>query len=112
MKTELQGLDFFEEKVKRLLIRNKNRSVSALFRQLRSNSKLSLIGDYPILSFIFDLARRLDINYRKNIISYSLNQSAELKPLQKKEKTILIEQLSKPSYVELKWQKNVQISDF
>lgn len=93
MKNEYHDTEFIDETVKNLFTKNPNRSVSAAFRKLRRFSKLSLIGDYSLLSRIIRIAHATGAIVNRENIRYAFNQSEELKQLRKKDKNTLIDQL-------------------
>lgn len=51
-----QSLETISEKIKKLLNSNPRRSLSGIFKRLRKEQKISLIGNYPLLSFILRTA--------------------------------------------------------
>lgn len=93
MKNEYHDTEFIDETVKNLFTKNPNRSLSAAFRKLRRFTRLSLIGDYPLLFRIIRIARSTGTIINRENIRYAFNQSEELKLLRKKDKNTLIDQL-------------------
>lgn len=93
MKNEYHDTEFIDETVKNLFTKNPNRSLSATFRKLRRFTKLSLIGDYPLLFRIIRVARSTGASVNRENIRYAFNQSEELKELRKKDKNTLVDQL-------------------
>ena len=51
METTVQSLDDVDQKLV-ILLNNRNRSCSGVYKALRRDGKISMVGDYPLLSFV------------------------------------------------------------
>lgn len=107
--TELQSLEWTIPVIKKAFNKNRNRSISALFRYFRQHSRLSLIGCYPILATIVHAAIDIGIKLNRSKVGYALNNSEELRQFSKQEKKLLLDQLIKSSYVQIKHKQNSSI---
>ncbi len=105
MEMRFQDLNFAVSIIEKQFRRNRNRSISATFHSLRRNSKLSFFGDWLLLGVIIKTIHQLGIYPSRNSILYAMNMSPELSKLPKREKTLLLEQLLKPSPVAMKQTK-------
>jgi hypothetical protein len=76
---KFQNLNWAHPFVKKKFRKNPNSSISAIYRKLRGDSHLSLIGDYPIFSLILSEITSLGIKPKPTILRYALKQSNELK---------------------------------
>ena len=106
MKIIYQDLEIVKSKVKRIYTRNPHASPSATFRNLRHMATVSLIGDYPILSTVFNIMNELGVQPTRFQINYCFNQSDELNDEPKKIKMELLNQLFDIRYVQLKTDNN------
>ncbi len=71
-------LEIAKQKIKSDLTSNKNRRLSALFRDIRKMSSTQLIGDWPIMSLIIQYASKLR-TLSQNEISNMARNSKEYK---------------------------------
>lgn len=71
----IQSLDGVIKKTKQLFNENPNRSLSAAYREFRNDPKISLIGDYPIMSC---MVRSAGQKFTAKQIQVLVHQSKEL----------------------------------
>lgn len=95
-----QDLDLAKERTIKKFMKRPQSSLSATFRNLRTKSYLSFIGDYPILSMVVNAKIGLGIFINRPQVRYGLNQSEELRCIPKKDKNELLNQLTNPSSVQ------------
>ena len=88
----VSSLDFAKEKVSSDLKINKNRRLSALFRDIRGRDSVNGIGDWPIMSMMIQTVTR--IRPLKKYECYGLcKQSEEYKELSKGSKRLFLKVL-------------------
>lgn len=102
MNIQYQDIGIAKKKIIKMWTANPNRSISSTFRTIRNKSYVSFFGDYPILSAIINTLSSLNIIPSRFQITYALNQSDELRYFSKEAKTELLNQLIKPSNVQIK----------
>jgi len=54
VKINIQSLESIKNNLEWLMSTNSNRSLSGIFKSLRKQRRIDLIGDYPLLSCILD----------------------------------------------------------
>lgn len=98
MRTQFQDIDWVIVAAQKDLSKNKNRRISALFRDLRKNKRYSLLGDYFILWSIAKAMDNLgmDREKRQDQFSRAARQSLEYKLITRKEKSEWVARLTKP----------------
>jgi len=96
--TQFQDLGWAIPKIQKKIQGNKKRgmkaSISGIFKMLRSQPHLSLIGDYPLLWVIMNETKETNKIKIKNALKYS----DEYKHLSKREKMWWMRSLSDPAY--------------
>lgn len=75
----LNDLSNFDPYIKELFVKNKNRSLSAMFRKLRNKEGLNLIGDYPIMWSMIKVAKKMNLKTSYKQIWLMCSQSKEYK---------------------------------
>jgi hypothetical protein len=103
---QIQDLKTTREYLVGELRRNPNRRLSSLFRDLRRQGRISLIGDYPLIFYVLITALESSISYSRREINYTFYFSEDLSSLNKGEKTKLLDQLFSLSSGGLKQAKN------
>lgn len=83
---EFQDLHWVEITVKKELIREPNRRMSALFRNIRKNKNYSLIGDYGILWTIAKVIHDLHLKRGRKTFWQAAQYSEEYKHIPRNEK--------------------------
>lgn len=107
MNMEYQDTNKAIQIVEKRFTKNPNSSISATFKKLRNNSSLSFIGDYILLAVILNTLKKMEIKSSRYQVWYAMNKSSELSLFSKQAKNALLEQLVKPSHVQMKEQRNV-----
>lgn len=79
MKNKSQSSKYAKIIVKKIIQKNKNTSLSRLYKRLRFYRRLSSLGDYFILGLIISSMFELGIKPERNKLRYAYNQSSELK---------------------------------
>ncbi len=94
MNMEIQDLSSLNTYLQGRLRRSPNARLSALFRNCRKHSRISYIGDYPLICHliqsIYSATKR---NASRWEVLRAFNTSQELSAFSKKDKTILLNQL-------------------
>jgi len=75
----IQSLDNAQEKVLKHFKKHPTASISAMFKNLRKDDRISLIGDYPIISVIVTSMYALNLRVKRRNVFKALRQSQELK---------------------------------
>lgn len=88
--TQYQDLEWVVTRCEHEFANNKNRRISALFRDLRRNKNYSLLGDYFLFWAIAQALKNKNIKRSRANFSYALMQSDEYKALQKRDKVAWI----------------------
>ena len=92
MNSHVSSLNFVKEKVSNDLKVNKNRRLSALFREIRSKDSIDGIGDWPIMSMMIQTVSK--IRPLKKYECYGLcKQSEEYKELSMGSKRLFLKVL-------------------
>lgn len=78
-KPEYQNIQSFTCVIQRRFINNPNSSISAIYRKLRNDPRLSLFGDYLVIAHILNSLRKIGITPKRTQVSYALRSSEELK---------------------------------
>lgn len=96
---EFNNLQVITQKLDKLVSSNSNRSLSGIFKALRKDQRIRLIGDYPILSFIlrFCYYRAPQIVWNRQQILRAINTSG-----------FYLEEGRKHAYIPREWEKYVQ----
>ena len=103
---QYQDLGATKQKIIKMYTKNPNRSISSTFRTLRTQQRISFIGDYPIITAIIAEIINLGITPSRFQVTHALNQSSELRYMSKNIKSELLNGLLYPSYVRMKTPKN------
>ena len=85
MNCSVSDLNFAKEKVFKDLKDNINRSLSALFRDIRKSNAALGLGDWPIMSMIVQGVTKFR-NLNREEIKYMSENSLEYKDMRKKDK--------------------------
>ena len=88
MSNSFQSTEWVEKRTKELFIQNPNRSPLPIFRYFRKNESVSLIGDYPIMWTIINVATLLKIKFDYQVVYRFCRQSEEYKSSPKSEKML------------------------
>lgn len=102
MNMQYQDLGATKQKIIKIYTKNPNRSISSTFRTLRTQQRISFIGDYPIITAIIAEIINLGITPSRFQVTHALNQSSELRYVSKRIKSELLNQLIYPLYVQTK----------
>lgn len=93
---KIQDAEYAKKITQGLFKKNPRRSISAAYRYLRKNPKLTFIGDVIILFVLVHTVRDMGIPISRKRVLYALNILEEMKTALKNEKNHLLEQLIKP----------------
>lgn len=96
METQFQDSVWIREEATKMLKVNKNRRISAMFRDLKKKAYLSIFGDYIFFSEIIQAIKSLKLPLVREQVSYAFQFSPELSQLQKRMKTSLLNTLTLP----------------
>lgn len=86
MDTQFQDLQWVTDRAKKQLKENKNRRISALFRDLKKNPHFTLFGDYSILWAVSEAMRQIHMERVRSQFTFASRQSKEYMSMSKKEK--------------------------
>lgn len=79
MEMFMQDLESVKPKIKKHFGKYPSASISAMFRNLRNSPRLSLFGDYPILSVIVEVMHEVGVAIKRRVVQRAMRQSQELK---------------------------------
>lgn len=88
-----QNLHFAKTLVQRDFTKNKNRSLSAEFRYLRNDTRLSLFGDWLLMSMLVKTVKEMGIHPNATRLRHMIRQSKEISGLEEFEKKKLLASL-------------------
>jgi hypothetical protein len=86
MDTQFQDLQWVVERAIKQFRANKNRRVSALFRDLKKNPHFALFGDFSMLWAISEAMKKLHLPIHRTQFSFASRQSKEYMGMSRKEK--------------------------
>ena len=89
----IHTLEGAAELVELTFSRNRNSRPSALFRRLRRMREWQVFGDYPLLATLFAKAGEMSVPINRNQIRHTLNQSAELRVMTRRDKKRIMDAL-------------------
>jgi hypothetical protein len=101
MNNHFQDLEWVIVRAGEAFMKDKKRSVSALFRKLRRNEHYSLFGDWFIFWAIAIGAQKNKVHKKRNEWGYAMRQSEEFLSIPRNEKQQWLDGIEKTSYVEL-----------
>lgn len=91
--TEYQDQQWVIEKAVKQLAENKNRRISAMFREFRAYPHYSLLGDYILLASIAGALRQLSLPFKRGDFSRAMRKTEEFADVGRGELRDLLDQL-------------------
>ncbi len=88
---DIYTLDKAEAEIGRHFSKNRNATITAIYRKLRSLPALEPYGDYILFAVIVSVMTNMGIRIRAGLLMRAMRQSPELKG-----KTVLLRELLKP----------------